>query len=116
MAKGIADTLAFGSSVVLVPGSAIAEGQRNWLGASGKTQLAAHVAESMWQSGAVDLLVWITAADRASLLSGYLQASGLVLDTGSGPPAGRAGPPAGRSGSLGSAESVAAVVGVVVPG
>ncbi|HXL91603.1 MAG TPA: CoA transferase [Streptosporangiaceae bacterium] len=113
MAKGIADTLAFGSSVVLAPGSAIAEGPRNWLGASGKTQLAAYVAESMWQSGAVDLLVWITAADRASLLSGYLEASALVLDAESVGQAGRgsragSGGPAGGAGRVGSAESVAA--------
>jgi tetratricopeptide (TPR) repeat protein len=75
MANGIADTLVLGSSVVLAPGSAIAEGNRNWLGASGKTQLAAYVAESMWQAGTIDLMLWITAADRASLVSGYLQAS-----------------------------------------
>src|SRR5580692_4451947 len=80
MAHGIADTLVPGSSVVLAPGSAIAEGPRNWLGASGKTQLAAYVAESIWQAGTVDLMLWITAADRASLLSGYLQASAAVRE------------------------------------
>jgi tetratricopeptide (TPR) repeat protein len=94
MADGIADTLALGSSVVLAPGSAIADGHRNWLGSSGKTQLAAYVAESMWQSGAVDLLVWVTAADRASLMSGYLRASLAVLAAAD--PAGPAEPAAAR--------------------
>jgi tetratricopeptide (TPR) repeat protein len=74
MAGGISDTLVPGSSVVLVPGSTFAEGERNWLGASGKTQLAAYAASSLWHSGAVDLLVWINAASRVAVLSGYLQA------------------------------------------
>jgi tetratricopeptide (TPR) repeat protein len=94
MAHGIADSLVLGSSVVLAPGSAIAEGQRNWLGASGKTQLAAYVAESMWQAGTIDLMVWITAADRASLVSGYLQASAATREDVE--PAGQAEPVAAR--------------------
>jgi tetratricopeptide (TPR) repeat protein len=75
MARNITDMLAIGSSVVLAPASSFAEGRRNWLGASGKTQLAAYVAESLWRSGALDVLVWINASDRASLVSGYVHAS-----------------------------------------
>ncbi|HEX6519659.1 MAG TPA: tetratricopeptide repeat protein, partial [Streptosporangiaceae bacterium] len=46
-----------------------------WLRASGKTQLAAAFAESLWQSRGLDLLVWIQATSRASVLSGYAAAT-----------------------------------------
>jgi hypothetical protein len=46
----------------------------DWLRSSGKTQLAAAFAESLWHSGGVDLLVWIEATSRASVLSGYAAA------------------------------------------
>jgi tetratricopeptide (TPR) repeat protein len=42
---------------------------------TGKTQLAVYYAESVWGSRAVDLLVWIDASTRASILSGYLAAA-----------------------------------------
>jgi len=42
---------------------------------SGKTQLAAAFAESLWQAGAIDLLVWIDATSQASVLSGYAAAT-----------------------------------------
>jgi tetratricopeptide (TPR) repeat protein len=74
-APGIADILVPGSAVALVPGSASAGGSPDWLGACGKTQLAAMVAESLWRSRAVDVLTWITATSRASVLSGFVQAS-----------------------------------------
>ena len=48
---------------------------QDWLRSSGKTQLAAAFAESLWQSGGVDLLVWIDATSRASVLSGYAAAT-----------------------------------------
>src|ERR1700691_5524181 len=79
-ARGIADTLVSGSAVALVPGSAFAEGPQNWLGACGKTQIAVILAESLWRSGTVDALVWITATSRAAGLSAYVQAS--VAGTG----------------------------------
>ena len=74
-AHGIADILVPGSAVALVPSSASAAGSPDWLGACGKTQLAAMVAESLWHSRAVDVLAWITATSRASVLSGFAQAS-----------------------------------------
>jgi tetratricopeptide (TPR) repeat protein len=91
-ARGIADALVPGSAVALVPGSALAEGPQNWLGATGKTQIAAILAESLWQSHAIDILIWIEASSRATVLSGYAQASAAV--TGIEP--------------VGTAESVAA--------
>src|SRR6266566_4341616 len=74
-ARGIMDALAPGTTLALVPGSAFAEGPSNWLGACGKTQIAVIIAESLWRSGAIDALIWVSATNRASVLSGYVQAS-----------------------------------------
>ena len=74
-ARGIVDALVPGATLALVPGSAFAEGPSNWLGACGKTQIAVIIAESLWRSAAIDALIWISATDRASVLSGYVQAS-----------------------------------------
>ena len=55
----------------------------DWPGSSGKTQLAAWLAGLLWQSRDVDLLGWVAASSRASILSGYLQvAVDLGLDHG----------------------------------
>jgi tetratricopeptide (TPR) repeat protein len=74
-ARGIVDALVPGVTLALVPGSAFAEGPSNWLGACGKTQIAVIIAESLWRSAGIDALIWISATDRASVLSGYVQAS-----------------------------------------
>jgi tetratricopeptide (TPR) repeat protein len=74
-ARGIVDALVPGANLALVPGSAFAEGPANWLGACGKTQIAVIIAESLWRSGGIDALIWISATNRASVLSGYVQAS-----------------------------------------
>ena len=74
-ARGIVDTLVPGSAVALVPDSASAQGLSDWLGACGKTQIAVMIAESLWQSGAIDMLIWITATSRASVLSTFVEAS-----------------------------------------
>jgi tetratricopeptide (TPR) repeat protein len=58
-----------------IRGPLVAPGAQDWLRLSGKTQLAAAFAESLWQSGGVDLLVWIEATSRASVLSGYAAAT-----------------------------------------
>jgi len=75
MADSIAGLLGGGTSLVLVPASSFAEGSRNWLGAVGKTQLTAYVAESLWRSDGIDILIWISASDRAAILTGYVHAS-----------------------------------------
>ena len=60
-----------------------AGGARDWPGPCGKTQLAAYLAGSLRRSRAVDLLAWVAAASRASVLSGYGQAAAqLGLDHG----------------------------------
>jgi tetratricopeptide (TPR) repeat protein len=74
-ARGIVDALVPGASVALVPGSAFAEGPQNWLGACGKTQIAVIIAESLWRAAAIDILIWINATSRASVLSGFVEAS-----------------------------------------
>ena len=73
-ARGILDALIPGSTIALVPGSEFAEGKQNWLGASGKTQIAVMLAEALWRSGAVDVVVWISATSRSAVLSGYVEA------------------------------------------
>jgi tetratricopeptide (TPR) repeat protein len=85
---GLAAALPAGATVALVPDRAAAPATRpgplgapnaqDWLRSSGKTQLAAAVAESLWESGGVDLLVWIEATSRASVLSGYAAATAAV--------------------------------------
>ena len=84
-APDLAAALPAGAAVALVPdrgaapsafpGPLAAPDAQDWLRSSGKTQLAAAFVESLWQSGAVDLLVWIEATSRASVLSGYAAAT-----------------------------------------
>jgi len=74
-AGGIAELLVPGSAAALVPGSPPAHGPPDWLGASGKTQIAAMIAESLWRSQAIDVLVWVSVVDRAAVLSGFVEAS-----------------------------------------
>ena len=85
---GLAAALPAGATVALVPDRAAAPATRrgplaapdaqDWLRSSGKTQLAAAFAESLWESAGVDLLVWIEATSRASVLSGYAAATAAV--------------------------------------
>ncbi|MET9423348.1 tetratricopeptide repeat protein [Streptomyces sp. NPDC006540] len=49
------------------------------MGGVGKTQLAAHHARTQWQSGNLDLLLWITAATRTAIRSAYAQAAAEIL-------------------------------------
>jgi tetratricopeptide (TPR) repeat protein len=84
-APGLPAALPAGTAVALVPdraaapaafpGPVAAPDAPDWLRSSGKTQLAAAFAESLWQSGGVDLLVWIDATSRAAVLSSYTAAT-----------------------------------------
>jgi tetratricopeptide (TPR) repeat protein len=73
-ARGILDALVPGSTIALVPGSEFAEGRQNWLGASGKTQIAAMLTETLWRSNTVEMVIWISATSRSAVLAGYVQA------------------------------------------
>ena len=64
-----------GAAVALMPDRGAAEDPQDWLGSCGKTQLAVAFAGSLWQSRGVDLLVWVAATSRASVLSGYVKAA-----------------------------------------
>jgi tetratricopeptide (TPR) repeat protein len=74
-AAAVESALVPGSAVVLVPGPVAGGGPGDWSKASGKTQVAVSSAEWLWQSGRVEVLVWITATSRASVLSGYAEAA-----------------------------------------
>jgi tetratricopeptide (TPR) repeat protein len=87
-APSLADVLPAGATIALVPnraaapagsrGAAAAPDVQDWPRSSGKTQLAAAFAESLWLSGGIDLLVWIDATSQASVLSGYAAATAAV--------------------------------------
>ena len=69
-----------GDTVVLTPAPAGAgTSAKARSGPTGKTQLAVAAADEMWRSGGVELLVWITATSRASVLAGYVEASVAAL-------------------------------------
>ena len=53
------------------PGAGTATRVLSGLGGNGKTQLAAAYARRLWDGGELDLLGWVTAASRDSILSGY---------------------------------------------
>jgi tetratricopeptide (TPR) repeat protein len=48
------------------------------LGGTGKTQLAVEFARDRWNDRAVDLLVWVTAASRETILTGFASAANSV--------------------------------------
>jgi len=67
---------------VLVPGRAIAlvpeqsgSGSQSWRESCGKTQLAVSFAHFLWQAGAVDVVIWVTATSPAAVLSSYVEAA-----------------------------------------
>ena len=71
----LAAALPPGTAIALVPGRTADPAEPDWLRSTGKTQLAAAFAESLWQSGDLDLLAWIPASSRAAVLSGYAAAT-----------------------------------------
>jgi tetratricopeptide (TPR) repeat protein len=71
----LTDVLVPGSAIALVPNQASADGLSNWLGVCGKTQIAVMIAESLWRSYLINALIWISASNRAAVLSGFVQAS-----------------------------------------
>ena len=86
-APGLAGMLVPGATVALVPAREARQagetaqpgnagtGSPDWLGSSGKTQLAVYTAESIWRAGEADLLLWLDASSRASVLSGFVEAA-----------------------------------------
>ncbi|MBV9204871.1 MAG: tetratricopeptide repeat protein [Actinobacteria bacterium] len=73
---GLEAALAPGAAVALVPGRpSLQAPARDWRESTGKTQLARYYAESLWRSPGLDVLAWVAASSRASVLSGYVQAA-----------------------------------------
>lgn len=56
------------------------------MGGVGKTQLAADYAHTAWATGELDLLVWVSAVDRASLVAGLGSAGVQVSGADGGDP------------------------------
>ncbi len=67
-------TLIPGTTVALVSDQAPSAAW-DWRVPAGKTQLARYFAESLWRSPGVDVLTWVVASSRASVLSGFVQAA-----------------------------------------
>jgi tetratricopeptide (TPR) repeat protein len=59
-------------------------------GGTGKTQLASALAGLLWDSAALDLLAWVPAVSRDSIITGYVQAGAAVGAPGGGEPPERA--------------------------
>jgi tetratricopeptide (TPR) repeat protein len=72
-----------GTAVALV--CAAASRPEQPAGPCGKTQLAVQAAESLWRSGRVELLAWIDASSRASVLSGHGEAAAAAGIRSAGP-------------------------------
>ena len=74
---GLPDTLRPGATVVLVPAQrGDPSGGVSAPSGTGKTQLAVNFAHTLWNSRAVDLLVWVPAGSRASIVASFAQAAG----------------------------------------
>ena len=83
-AADLGAALVTGAVVVLVPARVAGERPGGWLESCGKTQLAVCIAESLWQSHRLDLLVWVAATSRASVLSSYMEAAADAMASDSG--------------------------------
>src|ERR1035438_4719536 len=87
---GLVGNLGSGETVVLTPaanpgehspgkhststGTGTGTGSTASAAGTGKTQLAAAVARTLWETRAVDLLVWVTAISRDAIVTAYAQA------------------------------------------
>jgi tetratricopeptide (TPR) repeat protein len=72
---GLAGSLAPGETTVLNPAAAGPDPDPlATAGGTGKTQLAAALAHSLWQAGTVEVLIWLTVSGRDAVVAGYAQA------------------------------------------
>lgn len=72
------ETLFRQESAVALVSEHFSQEARSWRDSCGKTQLALWLAQSLWQTGAVDLVIWVTASSRAAVLSSYAEAAAAV--------------------------------------
>ena len=82
----LADSLKPGETVVLVAADDVARALGG-LGGTGKTQLAVAIAHELWDQRAVDLLVWVSATGRDTVITSFAHALADmgVPDPGAGP-------------------------------
>ena len=80
---GLVGKLAPGDTLILTPDGQPGSPRFPEHGGSGKTQLAAALAHGLWDNRSVDLLVWVGAASRDAILSGYASA---LTDLGAADP------------------------------
>jgi tetratricopeptide (TPR) repeat protein len=78
-AAGLRQALTLGQAVALTAAGSRSPHTADWPGGTGKTQLAAYLAESLWQAGQAEILVWVTATSRASVMASYARASGQTI-------------------------------------
>src|ERR1039457_1233300 len=73
---GLVGALTPDETVLLTPpaGSGGPGPQEHGRGGTGKTQFAAALAHLLWETSAVDLLVWVTATSRDAIVTAYAQA------------------------------------------
>jgi tetratricopeptide (TPR) repeat protein len=70
----LASNLRTGEIVVLSHGDETGQAQ----GGTGKTQLAVEFTHAMWNTRAVEILIWVNAASRESVITGFAQAANTV--------------------------------------
>ena len=73
----LAGTLRPGQTVVLVHGPQTDSAPADQ-GGTGKTQLAVEFAHALWNARLVEVLVWVTASSRESIITGFAQAANTV--------------------------------------
>src|SRR6201996_760990 len=92
-APNLAAALVPGATIALVTGRTEGPAAPDWMRVTGKTQLAVAAAEALWQARQVELLIWVAATSRASVLSTYGEAAAAITGTA---PVGNAEPVAAR--------------------
>src|SRR5690242_15335946 len=73
----LASSMRPGETVVLIHGEQTAQAPAAQ-GGTGKTQLAVEFTHAMWNTRAVEILIWVNAASRESVITGFAQAANTV--------------------------------------
>jgi tetratricopeptide (TPR) repeat protein len=76
----LASSMRPGQTVVLVHGEETGQAARvpAAQGGTGKTQLAVEFTHAMWNTRTVEILIWVNAASRESVITGFAQAANTV--------------------------------------
>src|SRR6266576_1561677 len=76
----LASSMRPGETVVLIHGEEAGQASRvpAAQGGTGKTQLAVEFTHAMWNTRTVEILIWVNAASRESVITGFAQAAHTV--------------------------------------